>query len=483
MHLHFIGVGGTAMGSVAIACSKAGHRVTGSDTALYPPMSTVLAEAGIDWYEGYDADRLAALQPDLTVVGNAISRGNAELERILNDRRPMTSMAELIGRLFIDRNTSIVVTGTHGKTTTSSITAWLLESAGREPGFMIGGVPGNFTTGCRPVSGELHDTDRGIFVTEGDEYDTAFFDKRSKFVHYRPTIAIINNIEFDHADIFADLAAIIRSFEQMIRIVPMNGVVIPNADDANAMAAASKSTAPVEPVGFADGAYWRITDVVYDVDASHWTMLRNGVLHGRFTVAMPGEHSVRNCAAAIAATAHAGLGAEEQATGLATVHLPKRRLERIATWRGATVIDDFAHHPTAIAATIGALRQQYPGARILACFEPRSNTTTRSFFQHELAACFDGATAVCIGPVNRPERYAVEERLDTNRLVTDLAALGIAAVSLDSTLASDPQWGHYAEEFLGSHVREGDVVVLLSNGNVGGLRAMLSHPSPSSVIA
>ncbi|CAN5410175.1 UDP-N-acetylmuramate:L-alanyl-gamma-D-glutamyl-meso-diaminopimelate ligase [soil metagenome] len=477
MNIHFIGIGGSAMGSVAVACSAAGHTVTGSDIAIYPPMSTVLAEAGVSWYDGYDAHRMMRGLPDLIVVGNAISRGNAELEYTLSERLNMTSMAGLVGTLFIDTNMSIVVSGTHGKTTTASITAWLLESANRRPGFLIGGVPGNADVGCRPVPSELHDQKTGVFVSEGDEYDTAFFDKRSKFVHYRPTIAIINNIEFDHADIFPDLSAILRSFEQLVRIVPANGAVIVNANDANALATVRSSYAPVESCGTTPDAFWRIGDLEYGATSSTWTMYRQGALYGTFTTSMPGEHSVRNCAMAIASTAHAGLTPEQQQQGLATFLLPKRRLEEIARWKGCVVIDDFAHHPTAIAATLTALKQKYPTSRVIAVFEPRSNTTTRAFFQRELAECFVGASAVCIGPVNRPERYAIEERLDTVRLVQEIEAHNIQALSIPADRASDPMWGADVMLFLESNAMPGDVIAILSNGNVGGLRQLLSDQS------
>jgi len=463
------------MGSVAVASAAAGHTITGSDTAIYPPMSDVLASAGITWYDGYSAQMLTAQQPDLVVVGNAISRGNPELEHVLDHRLPMTSMAGLVGSSFIDRNTSIVVTGTHGKTTTSSITTWLLDHAQRRPGFLIGGVPGNFDVGCRPVDPALHNTAAGVFVSEGDEYDTAFFDKRSKFVHYRPTIAIINNLEFDHADIFADLASIIKSFEQVVRIVPSSGVVLVNADDANAMAAVQRSYAPVEHVTIGEKGHWRIVDLTLGEAGSTWTLLRNDVHYGSFATSMPGEHSVRNCSMAIAATARLGLTPAEQQAGLDTFRLPKRRLEEIATWHGCTVVDDFAHHPTAIAATMRALQQRYPGRRIVACFEPRSNTTTRAFFQDELAACFDGASAVVIGPVHRPERYAVNDRLDTQRLVSELAKRGITATAIPSHRSEDPAWGADVMAVLQQQASGGDVIAVLSNGNVGGLRAMLQQ--------
>jgi UDP-N-acetylmuramate: L-alanyl-gamma-D-glutamyl-meso-diaminopimelate ligase len=475
MHIHFIGVGGTAMGSVAVACRMQGHHVTGSDGPVYEPMRSVLDSAGIDRREGFSAETVHDLHPDLTVVGNAISRGNPELEDVLDERQEMTSMAELVGRLFISKNTSIVCCGTHGKTTTSSMTAWLLEHAGRRPGFLIGGVPGNFDVGCRPVPSGVHDTHAGVFVSEGDEYDTAFFDKRSKFVHYRPTIAVINNLEFDHADIFEDLEAIIRSFRQMVRIIPRSGVVVVNADDANALRAAEGSPTRVETLGLADSATWRIHDVVEMLDATQWSLSYNGSLYGRFLLPMPGIHNVRNACMAVASTFHAGLTAREQELAMPLFVAPKRRLEVLGTWQGATVLDDFAHHPTAIAATIEALRQKYPSAQIHVVFEPRSNTTTRNFFQTELSRCFDGAASVCLGPVNRPERYAEHERLDTARLVREISQRGVIATSIDAQRATDPSWGRDAMDVLLRHVCPGDVVAILSNGDVGGLRRMLTQ--------
>lgn len=461
------------MGSVAVACRLQGHIVTGSDGPVYEPMRSVLADAGIERFEGYSADRLKEICPDLTVIGNAISRGNEELEFVLDNRWPYTSMAELVGSLFIDRNTSIVCAGTHGKTTTSSITAWLLEHAGFQPGYLIGGVPQNFRYGCRPLSSDLHNTRTGVFVSEGDEYDTAFFDKRSKFVHYRPTIAIVNNLEFDHADIFSSVDAIIASFRQMIRIIPRSGVALVNSDDVHALAAVINAPCNVESVGLSDAASWRICDLQEHGGSTTWSVVHNEKHHGTFTLPMPGIHNVRNATMAIAATFHAGLTSEEQQAAMPLFAPPKRRLEELCTWQGATVIDDFAHHPTAIGLTIQALQQKYPNSRIHVVFEPRSNTTTRNFFQAELAACFSGAASVCLGPVNRPERYAPEERLDTDLLMREIGEQGIEAISIDPALASDKQWGRHALEHLRPLVAQGDVVAILSNGDVGGLRSLL----------
>jgi len=474
MHLHFIGIAGTAMGSVATACVQAGHRVTGSDEGVYPPMSDVLSRAGIEWHNGFSGERLLDLAPDMVVVGNAISRGNPELETVLDHRLAMTSMAGLIGSEFISRNTSIVCTGTHGKTTTSSMTAWILDHAGFRPGFLIGGVPYGFSSGCRPVPGEVHDTRTGVFVSEGDEYDTAFFDKRSKFVHYRPTIAIINNIEFDHADIFDSLDDIIWSFQQMIRIVPRNGCLFVNADDPVAVAAVKGAPAPVHRVGMGPDASIRITDLNRQPDGSSWTITRGDEPPAPFTLHMTGDHNVRNATMAILAAMESGVTLREAQAAIDAYRPPKRRLEAIGTWNGCTVVDDFAHHPTAIQATIQALRQQYPDARLHVVFEPRSNTTTRAFFQNELAACFAGATSVCVGPVNRPERYAVEDRLNTDQLVRDLAAATIPALSIDAERATDPAWGADVVPWLEQHSVEGDVIAILSNGNVGTLRSILT---------
>jgi len=457
------------MGSVALACSELGHNVTGSDSNVYPPMSTVLSGSGIVWYEGYSSARLESLPIDLFVVGNALSRGNPELEYVLRNRLSMTSMAALVGQVLIDKNTSIVVSGTHGKTTTTSMTAWILESAGFQPGFMMGGVPLNFPVGCRALQKDVNNSRAGVFVSEGDEYDTAFFDKRSKFVHYRPTVAIVNNIEFDHADIFNDLGAIVTSFKHMLRLVPDNGIVLINSDDANVAAASTNSFAPIQSVGLAEDAFWRASNLLQSSREMSFDLDRDGLHYGNFTINMPGEHSVRNAVMAIAATHFVGVNAQEQQTAFKSFIAPKRRLEAIGTWNGALVIDDFAHHPTAIAATVKAVRNMYPNNKIHAVFEPRSNTTTRNFFQKELSECFDGADTVCVGPINRPERYAVEDRLDTKAIISALISSGINATQIDSSFAETP-WGAHVEEFLSGKVQATDIILLLSNGNIGGFR-------------
>ncbi|MBI2793069.1 MAG: UDP-N-acetylmuramate--alanine ligase [Ignavibacteria bacterium] len=474
MNIHFIGIGGTAMGSVAVACRALGHTVTGSDSSVYSPMSDVLHHADVHWFEGFDENHITNAAPDLVVIGNAVSRGNVELEFVLDNRLPYTSMADLVGKMLISRNTSIVVAGTHGKTTTACMTAWLLEHAGYEPGFLIGGVPSGHASGCLPIPKRVYDTRAGVFVCEGDEYDTAFFDKRSKFIHYRPTVAIVNNIEFDHADIFRDIEDIALSFDHLLRIVPRNGLILVNSDDPLVMRVANKVHAPVESVGLADTAHWRITDLKLSKTQTSWTLKRNGHNYGTFTTSMNGLHNIRNASMAIASTLFVGLTLQEQQNAMQAFRPPKRRLENIGFFKNNVVIDDFAHHPTAIAATLAALRQQYPEKRIHAVFEPRSNTTTRSFFQHELAECFDGAYSVCIGPLNRPERYKPEERLDTQLLANSLVHRGIKTFSIPVNKGSDPEWGRDVLTWLDSIIRADEgVIVVLSNGNAGGLRSML----------
>ncbi|MCU0329658.1 MAG: Mur ligase family protein [Candidatus Kapabacteria bacterium] len=475
--IHFIGIGGSAMGSVAVATAKAGYTVTGSDHGIYPPMSTVLEDAGIQWSNGYDAAALLKYEPDLIVVGNAISRGNPELEAVLNHRLPFTSMSAFVGDTLIGRATSIVVTGTHGKTTTTSMASWILDACGRQPGYLIGGVPSGLDGGCRPTM--ARDSVHAVFVSEGDEYDTAFFDKRSKFVHYRPTVAVINNIEFDHADIFASLSDIKRSFQQLVRIVPSSGRILGNADDVNVLDVVHNAPCPVETVGYAEDATWRIVDESYSGGSSKWYLRHGSATKGPFTVAMAGKHNIRNASMALIAAFAVGIPLHDAQHALERFTPPKRRLEHITTWHGRIVVDDFAHHPTAIAATIRALRLQYPKSNLTVVFEPRSNTSTRNIFFSEFRECFDGASTVLFGPINRPERYDAAERLDTEALAADLQKRGISAQALPTSVSGTPDWGSSVIPLLQGATAPSDVIAILSNGSVGGLREMLIASQPT----
>lgn len=467
---YFLGIGGTAMASVSGAFAKLGHNVTGSDSGVYPPMSDFLREAGISYFETYSEENLIKAVPDIIVVGNAISRGNPELEYVLDQRLSFISMTEAVRSELIGKNTSVVITGTHGKTTTTSLVSWLLESGGLCPGFLIGGVPENFGYGCRPAG--LPDSHaHGFFVTEGDEYDTAFFDKRSKFLHYRPDIAVINNIEFDHADIFSSLAEIELSFRRFVNLIPRSGLLFINNEDAVAKRVSEKSFAPIQSFGLKDGAFWQAVEIEYNSEKTSFGVLKTGKLVGRFSTPLFGEHNCRNVLAAIAVATHAGLSPEQIQIGLSSFKSPKRRLEVLGEFDGITLIDDFAHHPTAIHETLKAARQKYPGRRLVVCFEPRSNTTTRNIFQKELAGCFDLANVVAIGPVSRPERYAPSERLDTEKLVADLKVKGKAAYA--TPVPPSATYVGEIADFICTQIKACDVILLLSNGSFGGLAGEL----------
>lgn len=451
-HIHFIGIAGTAMGSTAAALHDLGYRVTGSDEKVYPPMSEVLASREIEFREGYSPENLPE-KADLYVVGNAISRGNEELETLLERKLPYVSLAELLKREVIQGKRSFVVSGTHGKTTTTTILSWLFESAGREPGFMIGGVPENFRSGAR-----FNDSE--IFVIEGDEYDTAYFDKRSKFLHYLPECAIVNNIEFDHADIFADLDAILLTFRRFLNVVPRNGLVLMNGDDANCLSLKAGSPAPVKTVGMAEGCDYRIQ--ITKAATDHTVFEINGV---EFDLPMIGEFNVRNASMCVCAAWFGGLSDEEIRKGLAQFKGIRRRQQVRGEVNGITVMDDFGHHPTALRETIRGLRQRYPGRRVWALFEPRSNTSRRNVLQGQLIEALKEADGAIIAAVNMPERVAADERLDTEAVAAAVVAggrLGFAEADTDAIVAR-----------LKSEAKSGDVICVFSNGGFDGIHGKL----------
>ncbi|MBE0642874.1 MAG: UDP-N-acetylmuramate:L-alanyl-gamma-D-glutamyl-meso-diaminopimelate ligase [Bacteroidetes bacterium] len=460
-NFYFIGIGGTAMAGVAAALQQEGHRVTGVDNGVYPPMSDFLAAQGIAYHEQFDTANVTAL-PDETVVviGNAMSRGNVEVEAVLNRKLPFTSLAGLVGEHLIAGNTSVVIAGTHGKSTTSSLAAWVLESASRAPGFLIGGIPENFGQGCRPAQAN------GVFVTEGDEYDTAFFDKRSKFVHYRPDVAVINNVEFDHADIFDSLDHVKRSFRQFVNLVPGNGILIVNGDDVNAMDVVRDAHSGVVTFGLGSLCNLVGGDIRY-VDAhTAFTVTDKRTSHKhRFRLPLAGEFNVRNALAVIAVARHIGLTDEEIQQGFSTFRSIRRRMEVIAEGNGITLIDDFAHHPTALRLTLTALREKYEGRRLVACFEPRSNTTTRNIYQKEITDALALADVAVIGAIDRPHRYAENERLSPERVAADLEAQGVIARAIPDPLEM--------VEWVAAVMQSGDVIALCSNGKFGGAHRLL----------
>jgi UDP-N-acetylmuramate: L-alanyl-gamma-D-glutamyl-meso-diaminopimelate ligase len=451
-HIHFLGICGTAMGAVAAAMRAQGYTVSGSDAGVYPPMSTFLESKGITLSDGYHAENIPA-ETDLIVVGNAISRGNPEIEAVLNRKLYYLSLPETLKQFFLRGRHNLVVTGTHGKTTTTSLLAWVLQCAGLAPAYMIGGIAANLGQGA-----SLHESK--YFVIEGDEYDTAFFDKRSKFVHYLPELVIVNNIEFDHADIFDDLDAIKLSFRRMLNIVPSEGMVLINGDDQNCIDVSKDCRAQLVEVGLSPNAARQISDIRYTPEGSEFTLLET-----RFTIQQVGEFNVRNAAMAISAAHFYGVPLEIIAKAIASFEGVKRRQEVRGTVRGITILDDFGHHPTAIRETLRGLRHKYPGRRLWALFEPRSNTTRRACFQHDLPTALSEADGVILAQVARMEQIVESERLDPERVVADIAAAGKLSFyepDVDAIIAR-----------LKPLVREHDVVVILSNGGFGGIHERL----------
>src|SRR5687768_6410316 len=405
--VHFVGIGGTAMAAAAAAMQEKGFQVTGSDQNIYPPTSTFLAERKIDVRIGYGEQNLTP-RPDLVVIGNAISRGNVEAELVLERRLRYCSLPELLKEFFIRGKRSIVVSGTHGKTTTTSLLTWVFEHNGLNPSFLIGGIPNNFSQGARL-------TDSEWFIIEGDEYDTAFFDKRSKFVHYLPEIVIINNIEFDHADIFESLGAIQTSFKRLINIIPRNGQLLANGDDPNVAPLLSITHCPVKRFGLAEDNSIRAFNLKLAPTVSEFE-----IPSFKFRMNLLGELNVRNALAVVACAKHCGLKNGQIQSAFDTFKGVKRRMEVRGIAGGVTVVDDFGHHPTAIRETLRALRVRYPGQRILAVFEPRSNTTRRNVFQTELVSAFADADSVVVSQVDRLDQLPISERLDPARLMSDL---------------------------------------------------------------
>jgi UDP-N-acetylmuramate: L-alanyl-gamma-D-glutamyl-meso-diaminopimelate ligase len=449
---HFMGICGTAMGAVAAMLHDEGYKVTGSDEHVYPPMSTFLAEKGIAIQSGYKPENMPK-EDVILVVGNTIKRGNAELEAALEAKRFYLSLPETLKTYFLRKTHNLVVTGTHGKTTTTSLLAWIFEATGRKPSYLIGGLPKNLPQGCTRQDGPY-------WIIEGDEYDTAFFDKRSKFVHYLPELVIINNLEFDHADIFDDLAAIQKSFSHLVRIVPRNGMILVNADEPNALAVVKDSHAPILEVGFSENAAVQIADVRDHGD--HQTFK---LLHTEFRLGMSGTFNVRNAAMAIAAAHFYQIPLEEIAAAVAKFEGVKRRQEVRGEVRGVTIIDDFGHHPTAMRETLQGLRHRYPHRRLWALFEPRSNTTRRAVFQKELPAALALADGVFVAQVAALEQIPASDRLHPEQVVADIKAAGVPAFYEPDAAAIVAR--------LNPLLKAGDVVVVFSNGGFGGIHQKL----------
>ncbi|MSU66345.1 MAG: Mur ligase [Opitutus sp.] len=425
MKIYFMGIGGTAMGNAALLAHAAGHEVLGADIGVYPPMSTVLAAAGINLFEGYDPARLEKLAPNLVVIGNAMSRGNPEVEWLLDSRAlPFTSLPALLHDFVLARRRNLVICGTHGKTTTTALTAFLLREAGRDPGFLIGGVPQDPPVGSH--LGAVGDP----FVIEGDEYDSAFFDKRSKFIHYAPHIAALNNLEFDHADIFRDLVDVQRTFNHLVRIVPRNGFVVLNGDDPNLRGFGTMPWTRVVRVGTGEGNDVRLVDFTEAASAAEFKLRWRGQHWAHVRWSLPGLFNARN--AAIAATV-AGLALEPAnptslpLASLARFRGVRRRQEILLRHRQLTVIEDFGHHPTALAETLHSFRAQFPGARLTAVFEPRSNTARTKTLEAGFMRALVQADEVYLGAVSRAEKLGTHERFDPEAVAQHLETQGVEA--------------------------------------------------------
>jgi len=450
--VHFVGICGTAMASAAVALKEKGFDVTGSDQNVYPPMSTFLADRKIGVMNGY-AERNLAHKPDLVVIGNAISRGNPEAEFVLDHKLRYGSLPELLKEFFIRGKRSIVVAGTHGKTTTTSLLTWVFEHNGLNPSYLIGGLPNNLSQGARF-------TDSEWFIIEGDEYDTAFFDKRSKFVHYQPEVAVVNNLEFDHADIFESLDAVKKTFSHFIRLIPHNGLLLANGDDPNLAPLLKVTHCPVKRFGLGEGNAIQAFNLRYGPTATEFE-----IPSFKFHLNMMGELNARNALAVVACAKHCGLKNHQIQSAFDTFKGIKRRMEVRGIAGGVTVVDDFGHHPTAIRETLRALRIKYPREKIWAVFEPRSNTTRRKVFQDELVAAFSDADVVVVAEVARLEQIAAEERLDPEKLMQDLKNAGKDAAYLPDV---DSIVSHVARNTQG-----GDIVCVFSNGGFGGIHGKL----------
>ena len=455
-HIHFSGICGTAMGSLAVLLQKRGYHITGSDQNIYPPMSDLLREHSIPVREGFSLVHLEP-RPDLVVLGNALSRGNPEVEAALAQSIPYISMAELLKEFFIRGRTSLVVTGTHGKTTTTSLLAWAFANAGMNPGFLIGGIAENLKTSCADGSGNF-------FITEGDEYDTAFFDKRSKFFHYLPDQLILNNLEFDHADIFTSLEQIQQSFRWLLRLVPGNGFVVANGDDDNLKPVLEQIYSPLLTFGLGPDCNVRIEDIQICETGSRFRLEGSGQKSQQiWNLPMVGIHNIRNATAVILLAQHNHLSAEQIQQGFSSFQGVKRRQELRGAINDIWVYDDFAHHPTAVAETIRALRQKHPGKRLCAVFEPRSNTSVLRIHQEQLVYALAQADEVLLAPPHRAERISPDERLDVKAIVHALnRQIPAHALEISAIL-----------EHLQATATSGDVILIMSNGKFDNLHERL----------
>ncbi|MBN2788895.1 MAG: UDP-N-acetylmuramate:L-alanyl-gamma-D-glutamyl-meso-diaminopimelate ligase, partial [Candidatus Delongbacteria bacterium] len=418
--IHFIGICGTLMGNAAVSLKKAGFDVRGSDKAFYPPISDMLKNEGMETFNEFSANNLD-WKPDLVIIGNAISRGNPEAERTLNERFSYMALPELLKYMFIKDKNSIVISGTHGKTSTTSIIAKIFTDSEKDPTYLIGGIPIGLTSGFKNGEGDF-------FIIEGDEYDTAFFDKRPKFVHYRPHCLIINNIEFDHGDIYRDIDHIKLEFSRLVNLVPGNGRIIANYDEQNVVDVTSNAFTEIDSFGMSEKCKWQIRNITHDEGNTSFDIYRENELIISPVVKRCGKYQVYNITASIIASLFYDLDKNKILDTLETFEGVKRRMEYRGKVNGATLIEDFAHHPTAIKNVLTEMRGEFPDKKIIAAFEPRSNTTKRNIFQTELGEALSIADDVIVGKIDREEQLTMDEKLDMVKLLSDIKSQGKTAV-------------------------------------------------------
>ena len=441
------------MAPLAGMLAETGHRVTGSDAGVYPPASTLLESLGIRWTNGFNAANLDPA-PDIVVLGNALSRGNPEVEAVLNNKIPYRSLPQVLEEFFLRGHDSLVVTGTHGKTTTTSMLSWILHHARRRPNFLIGGIAENFGRSFGLGSGSE-------FVLEGDEYDSAFFDKAPKFLHYHPQEAIITSLEFDHADIYDNLAAIELQFRRLVNLVPRSGRIVAWGESETVQGAVKKAFCPVETYGFTPGVDWLAGDLEIAEGETRFRISRQGREVARVRMSIAGRHNVLNATAAIAIAYGRGVSREAIESAMTEFRGVLRRLEVKGEESGVLIIDDFAHHPTAIRVTIEAARHRWPGRKLWAVFEPRSNTMRRRVFETDLVDALATADAAILGAVNRASLLSDEERLSPTRVLDSLRASRRKAAGFDSA--------DEIADYLSAETQPGDLVLVMSNGSFDGL--------------
>ena len=456
-HVHVIGIGGSAMAPLAGMLREHGFRVTGSDSGVYPPASTLLDSLGIAFYNAFDASHLQPA-PDLVVVGNIIARGNPELEEVLDKKIPYRSLPEILEEIFLPGHHSIVVSGTHGKTTTTAMLAWIFHSAGKRPNFLVGGVAENF--------GKSYGLGGGPeFILEGDEYETAFWDRGPKFFHYHPDDLIITSLEFDHADIYADFEAYQLAFRRLVNLVPRRGRVVIWGDTQDSgpalRQAASKAFCPVETYGFSAVNDWIARDVTVNGELTRFRLFHRGKEFGEFSLAATGRHNVLNAAAAIAVAHGRGISVDALREALATFRSVKRRMDVKGEHGGILVVDDFAHHPTAVRATIEAVRSRWPKRRLWAILEPRSNSMRRKVFQESLPKALALADRVVLGGVFRAQQLGDENRMNPETVAESVRELGREARAFTGSEA--------IADYLAAEAKPGDLLLIMSNGSFDGL--------------